>query len=313
VQLLYAVTNAFKYIRIGTDERVWWGCASDADLLLHKLYNFTKLTRKGRPVFHDRFVEYVVGDIRTFLGHGFHEGKEAEISRVYRCLDELIRNRHRGGISILEAGSEGRIDTTTVEELGIRHVAISNVYKGMMQILEKTNVWGAGGLRDKSGRALEGFTNFENVPLNVNAINLMHSAETRLKEYADLYYLNPNLVSGSPRGSRFTMPSILKSEVQASREQDRKRQTTTIQAEIMSNLFTCASIQEELAEMRTLYANLGIPPNTSLRSARKEELARLLSIARRHHHAQVGIPAETMYTDSAPHHGSYMHRLVSFS
>lgn len=97
---LFTLTHAIKYVRINTEERYKWAHASDAERLLHELFMYTRVTANGKKIWCDRFMEWIVRDIREREGKHFTWGKKDSIAATMHNITDLVRLR--GGIKTEE-------------------------------------------------------------------------------------------------------------------------------------------------------------------------------------------------------------------
>jgi len=93
--LLYAVSNATGYVRLCTEERLKWACASDAERLVHELFNFTNRTANDKPIWCDRFFEWFQRDIRKYTGKKYYRGLERRLPMLVSMIPELVRNKEQ--------------------------------------------------------------------------------------------------------------------------------------------------------------------------------------------------------------------------
>ncbi len=86
--LLYTTAHATKYTEIAADFLVWWRCASDADKVFFAKKIMTKKTPTGKSIFADRFVEWMIRDLRGGIGKHYRRGTDAALQRR-TCLMSL--------------------------------------------------------------------------------------------------------------------------------------------------------------------------------------------------------------------------------
>ena len=79
--LLFCVTNARKYVRICMEFLTWWSCASDAEKVLFREFIYTKKSSRGKPIWADRCVEWMVKHLREFLGKQHLQGMENNVKK----------------------------------------------------------------------------------------------------------------------------------------------------------------------------------------------------------------------------------------
>ena len=81
VSLLFTTNHATKYTHIAADFLAWWHCASDATQTIFEKVIMTRETRHGKTIFMDRFVEWIVKDMRSGVGKFYRRGTDAKIDR----------------------------------------------------------------------------------------------------------------------------------------------------------------------------------------------------------------------------------------
>ena len=66
---MFALTHKSDYVYLGQDLLKWYHCASEAQRKIYDEFIFTQLSVKGKPMFHDVFVEVRgVKNLRDGLG-----------------------------------------------------------------------------------------------------------------------------------------------------------------------------------------------------------------------------------------------------
>ncbi len=91
--LVYAVTNAFRYVRTTVDQLIEWSMASPAEYLVNRCLLFTFQTDYGKPIFPDRYVEWFQNDVRKFTGKEFGAGRHAMIRRAMLNMRAMLNTK----------------------------------------------------------------------------------------------------------------------------------------------------------------------------------------------------------------------------
>lgn len=65
---LYASTNCTKYVKMTTDFFLEWYCKSPAERIIYVKAVFTRKTKNGSTIFTNRLVEWMMRDIRMWMG-----------------------------------------------------------------------------------------------------------------------------------------------------------------------------------------------------------------------------------------------------
>ena len=110
---LLTATHAIKYVSMLSDFVVEWHCKSEADIALFAEFVFTRKTPSGKNIFCDRFVEWIVEDMRFYLGKFATTKDHAEtVERVAMNLNNRVSAKTtlgRGGIKT-EAQATKKLD-----------------------------------------------------------------------------------------------------------------------------------------------------------------------------------------------------------
>ena len=79
---LFTTNHATKYTFILAKFFQWWECSSDADKKIYEKLLMTKKTENGKNIFVDRFVEWLVKDLRGGgLGKFYRKGTDRKLER----------------------------------------------------------------------------------------------------------------------------------------------------------------------------------------------------------------------------------------
>ena len=99
---LFAGTHATKYVSMTVDFFVDWFCASDCDKIIFAKAIFTRKTKNGAKVFSDRFVEWMMRDLRMWLGKKANPHTDSLLAKVFggdevKSESAKTRKYSRGG------------------------------------------------------------------------------------------------------------------------------------------------------------------------------------------------------------------------
>lgn len=131
--IFFCSSHSPKYVSLGSDFFVNHHCSSEADQALFEHVLFRK-TVNGHSIFGDRFVEWTIRDLRTFLGD-FSTG-DAHNSHVYRISlllndKKILRNVTKSESNVSQANKQ-------------RHLRINKVYCETYVYVMEANFWGVG-------------------------------------------------------------------------------------------------------------------------------------------------------------------------
>lgn len=85
---LITTTHATKYTFIHAKFLIWWHCASDAEKTIFEKLVMTKKTIKGKTIYTDRFVEWMVRDNREDNGKFHRVGTQNKLTRGAMLMDD---------------------------------------------------------------------------------------------------------------------------------------------------------------------------------------------------------------------------------
>ncbi|KAJ1420612.1 hypothetical protein B484DRAFT_465768 [Ochromonadaceae sp. CCMP2298] len=280
--LLFSLTHATKYVRICMEERYHWAHASEAELLIHELYVFTKKTRHGCSIFGDRMMEWFVRDIRS-------------IGRSIKTEDQRA------------AASSGQ-PSSSARQQSQRAQVISETFKAAMIALKKHNVWGPGPPLNKAGANLDAAHCLADERINIAYLRMMPLADARVTAYAAAYNVEGSTLLHAVKRAEDT-PSLARvAALQSSIDDDakhewRRRVETDLdmlegRSDFLRGRKRLVTAKEcifelDLAATRALFSAVPpdslVPPLNTLRNTlNKRQLSELFSEARRRKHVAQG-------------------------
>ena len=180
-----AVSGSWKYVWILCEFNIFWLCSSELDKILWEEILFTKATKNGKRVFLDRFMEWTVKDIRSYLG------KYSASNMWQRMLRTTASLKDRSSFKTEGMKSEGSFEPTTQEyELTIVF-CVSRVWS------DDVNLWGSGPnctvttTGETNECSEDEFVGADGKSqLNEEMLYLVSTAQRRLSKYWKEYYLN---------------------------------------------------------------------------------------------------------------------------
>jgi hypothetical protein len=277
--LLFARTHATKYVRLAVDYWIWWRCSSEADKVLHKEFCFTKKTVNGKPIWVDRFVEWMNRDMREYLGKYAKPNQEMLLRQAALLLKDRkkVKTEFNHLFSRHASAEESKSDSE-------KKLAISVIFCHQMDLIDKLNLWSEGpvmvGKRD-TFEVPQQFTDpsgeFE---LNTESLFHISSAEDTLKAYFDLYYLQGevHIVSRSEKEVSLRMTPVLLDEVKQARKEEFARRTSK-DCFMLAKLATKAYLDRRLRELLVEYPFLCGIVECPNQSVKKGEFAKAVAEA----------------------------------
>jgi len=178
------VSGSWKYVWILCEFNIFWLCSSELDKILWEEILFTKATKNGKRVFLDRFMEWTVKDIRSYLGKYSASNMWQRMLRTTSSLVQRSTFRAEG------MKSESSFEPTTQEyELTIVF-CVSRVWS------DDVNLWGDGPnctvtTKGETNECSEDdFVGADGKShLNEEMLYLVSTAQRRLTKYLKEYYL----------------------------------------------------------------------------------------------------------------------------
>ena len=193
---LFASSHAIKYVSMVCDFLIDWHCMSDSERIIFAKAVLTRKTKNGSNIFTDRFVEWMMRDMRIWLGKHASLHHHRLVEQVALTLNDRKKQKSEG------AKKRGKSQTSDVKE-----IAIDRVFCHTLIFCSETNLWGPGEIIIEAGesssshaafdqddgrpRMVRPFTSFKGVPLNTD---LLFCISTGLKRSKD--YFETNLVLG---------------------------------------------------------------------------------------------------------------------
>jgi hypothetical protein len=138
--LLFAKTNASKYVRMAMYYWIRWQCSSDAYRTIHGNFLFTKNTSGGKTVLFDRFEEWFNEDIRRYLGK--YKRSNQELACVRAAL--LTTARKRAKLRGVESTPVAPREKSKMDNLLEKSITVTPIFCHKIILIERLNLWGEG-------------------------------------------------------------------------------------------------------------------------------------------------------------------------
>ena len=213
--LVYAVTNAFRYVRTTIEQRIEWETASPAEYLINKCLLFTFPTDYGKRIFPDRYVEWFQNDLRKFTGHDFGAGRHEMIRRATLNMRAMLnlkesegRNSHRfdsfAGLND-DGNCAGRRTVTDIMLITVDYARGSQLWQLRKPLIDKQGAQPMGSFCTLDGKRTQ---------LDPAFLDVLFTAEERVQQSFGAYYLpKPLHIDSRPEetNNRFRTVSALAS------------------------------------------------------------------------------------------------------
>lgn len=190
--IFFCVTNSFKYVQIVSEFGVWWECASEADKLIWQHFVFTAAIGDGKRIFLNRFMEWMVRDIRDVLGKFQSRNMFARLIKTIATFQ--TRKKVKNEMKAAQNTSKDKLDPTTSA------IDVGYVFMHTYSIIENMKTWDRGndryyccGKKKKDPNNTHLYDISGKILLNPDIISLISIGMSRWEEYAKKYYLEGEL------------------------------------------------------------------------------------------------------------------------
>lgn len=186
----FTSSHANKYVSMLSDFLVEWFCCSEAEQILFEKTVLTKKTKNGCNIFTDRFVEWMMEDMRKWLG------KFATATHIHRVEQVALTLNDRK-----KAKCEGvRVRTPHSDEAGspVKMIALNSIFCEVLVMCTDTNIWGPGAVKsgdqeENGGRPVEKkFLSLKGKKLNSELLFLVSSGTKVAERYWNHFLVDGN-------------------------------------------------------------------------------------------------------------------------
>ena len=187
----YASSHATKYVSMVSDFLIDWHCMSDAERIIFAKAVLTRKTKNGCTIFTDRFVEWMMRDMRMWLGKHASTHHHKLVQQVALSLNERKKQKSEGAKPCTKKPSNNPV----------KELEINRVFCETLVFAEESNLWGPGDINfscdpcsdeQHQGRPMQRpFKSFKGVPLNTDLLFCVSTGTQRANEYFKV-----NLVDG---------------------------------------------------------------------------------------------------------------------
>ena len=181
--LLITTTHATKYTYIHARFLIWWHCASEADKTIFEKIIMTKRTKSNKTDFTDRFVEWMVRDIRDVVRKHHRARMKRKLNRAAILLEE---KQHFKETFRLDKDPHQIDDEEDGAEMRITHSKLGKVFCASLVYCDESSLWKS---TDISRMTLDA----EPPPINPETISVTVIGKARMDEYIRLHFKIDNL------------------------------------------------------------------------------------------------------------------------
>ena len=146
---LFAATHATKYVELLAKFLVEWHCMSDAEKAIFAKGIFTRKTKNGRNVWSDRFVEWMMRDLRMWCSNvatphtsSILERNALGLNRKKKAKTFGMRELDKNGNDEEDEEGEEEEDTTSTHDKQINHV-----FCEVIIFCAEANIFGPGDIK----------------------------------------------------------------------------------------------------------------------------------------------------------------------
>ena len=187
--LLYASSHAIKYVSMISDFLIEWYCMSEAEKIIFARGIITRKTKNGCNIFTDRFVEWMMKDMRMWLGKHSSIHHHKLLEQVAITLNERKKKRE---------GAQNRKPSNSCDR-AVCELKINKVFCKSLLFAHDLNLWGPGEIifNDKKANASNvdedrrpmqrPFKSVGGVPLNKDLLFCVSTGSLQANEYFKTY------------------------------------------------------------------------------------------------------------------------------
>jgi hypothetical protein len=259
---LFASAHATKYVAMSTDFLVEWFCKSDAEKTIFAEFVFTRKTKNGKKIYSDRFVEWMMKDLRMWCGN-------VASPHTSRLLETCALGLNRR----VEAKSFGASELKNPSKMSgdeKRQLQIDHVYCEVVVFCEEANLFGPGAPRHvckgKGERFQRGMRkNYEydegelstlsdlSAIINPETLQIRSIGVQRLKEYVKHFLVDGDLDDPMRGEQEIKLYAInpLENEEQRCANVELAR-CATLDLSKIEDGYTCEELKAEIAYLRSI-------------------------------------------------------------
>jgi hypothetical protein len=134
---MFTAAHATKYTSMAADFLVEWFCKSDAERIIFAEFIFTRKTKNGSNIYTDRFVEWMMKDIRTWCGNVATSNTSSFLEICALGLKDRVESKLFGAKEF-----KPKRNKTSKEEA--RKLKIDHVFCEVLVFCEEANLFGPG-------------------------------------------------------------------------------------------------------------------------------------------------------------------------
>ena len=269
---MFTCAHATKYVPMVADFLVHWFCKSTFEKKVYTEFVFTRKTKNGSTIFPDRFVEWMIRDLRMWCGNSatIHTANILET-----CALGLNTRKQKRAFSANEAKSavaRGN-DEDEEEQASIR---IDRVFCEVLIFCIESNLFGPGppkhilkgpakdfglqmsrGLFDYEEGEFTGISDKLKAPLNVNTLRIRSEGVQRLGEYFDVHYVKNDDEESSRSGDGVNLSTInpLASD-EDQKDNNELQRCATVDLEVLDKCYTVSELKEEIIYLNSVSLDL---------------------------------------------------------
>jgi hypothetical protein len=182
----YTSSHAVKYVSMISDFLIDWFCSSDAEKIIFSKAILTRKTKNGSSIFSDRFVEWMMRDMRMWLGKHASTHHHNLVEQVAVSLDEMKKAKKVAAKQVPGANEKDN-------NPNIKMIEIDHIYCEVLVYCTDSNIWGQGPIKiqEKTTEKVDelrmrDFKSLKGVPLNTDLLFLVSQGT----EIAEKYWKN---------------------------------------------------------------------------------------------------------------------------
>ena len=276
---LYASSHATKYVSMLCDFLIDWHCMSNAERIIFSKAVMTRKTKNGKTIFTDRFVEWMMRDMRMWCGKYATAHHHNLVQQVAATLNERKKLKMEG------ARNTKRGDHDSDDGL-----EINRVFCETLIFATETNIWKVGAdvqqmegssnttsqQRSNTAPTIDSssstrpslapkFESFNGIPLNTDILFCLSTGTNRAKEYFKRFLVDGEW-SESTRSENESEGGVSLKKIDGTVAEDEKefeidvRRIEFLDVEAIKGAYIVDELKAELQKMNEELQALGKPP-----------------------------------------------------
>ena len=244
---LYASTHAIKYVSMLSDFLIDWYCMSETEKIIFAKAVITRKTKNGRNICTDRFVEWMMRDMRMWLGKHASTHHHKLVKQVAVTLNDRKKKKSENA---------KKRKAVTLDSSHVKELELNNVFCESLLFANESNLWGPGNIGFDEKNNVEGgrrghnegtgleeqrpmrplprpFKSIKGVTLNKELVFCVSIGLGRLKEYFKTFLVDGDSDNPTKRSEKESDGGVSLKKIDTTKAEDEKDFNTNIKKELL--------------------------------------------------------------------------------